>query len=70
MLGINPEGEDAKEITCDSAVNSRNYAEICHKFLQNRCKLKGNLTVYDVNLHLDLLAEYNQNNNRNSIYFI
>lgn len=64
ILGIQPKSDVAKRLT--AKCSSKDYPNVVYDVMKNRCCDVCKLTVYDVNNHLDTIADCYKNNNRKS----
>lgn len=70
ILAIDPHGEVAKKLTTDRyshTSSTTDFGDTICEIMKVRCAEQSQLTVYEVNRHLDTIAECNQNNNRSKI---
>ena len=72
ILGINPKGDVGKKLTLHDTGERKHsdYSEIVYEVLKGRANDAGDITIYEVNQHLDRIASFYQNNNRPSNCFI
>lgn len=70
ILGLNIDSEDGKKLVNQHIISktARDYGEIVYSVLKLRCKQKGSLTLYDVNMALDNIAKFNSNCERMSMF--
>lgn len=70
LLAIDPHGEVAKKLTTDRyslSSSATDFADTIYDIMKLRAVEQCQLTVYEVNRHLDAISVYNQNNNRPKI---
>ncbi|KAG4073170.1 hypothetical protein HA402_002559 [Bradysia odoriphaga] len=65
ILGVQPKSDVAKRLT--AKCSSKDYPNVVYDVMKNRCCDVCKLTVYDVNKHLDTIADCYNNNNRKKI---
>ncbi|XP_031627272.1 DNA ligase 4 [Contarinia nasturtii] len=64
-LGLNRNSETARQLLIPG---TEDYSEVVYNAIKSRAPQEGNLTVYEVNNYLDLIAEHYQANERNKIH--
>lgn len=64
ILGIQPKSDVAKRLT--GKCSSSDFSNVVYDVMKSRSCTESKLTVYDVNKHLDTIADCYKNNNRKS----
>lgn len=67
-LAISDKSDDARKLTNLKGVTA-DYGDLVYEVMKFRSPQEGDLTVYEVNKYLDLIAEHFDENQRNSKYY-